>query len=169
MSCQRDGGTPESSGRALGRSTLGRGDESGSVLVEFSLVFALFVLVLYGLICFGMILAAKNSITHAAAEGARSAVGAVDDPATVDVDERVARAKAKVHESLTWFGSKYEEGDTTATVARCGAADCITVTVTYPYSARPIVPPAPGLGLVTPSNLSSTAVVELTDSGGAQR
>lgn len=139
------------------------GDERGSVLVEFSLVFGLFVLVIYALISFGMILAAKNSLTHAAAEGARAAVGVVDDPTTTTVDERVERAKAKVGEALDWFGSKYQAGDTTATVAACGPAQCITVRIDYPYDSRPIVPPAPGLGLVTPSNLSSTAVVELTN------
>lgn len=141
------------------------GRERGSVLVEFSLVFALFVLVLYAVICFGVILAAKNSITHAAAEGARSAVAVVDNPLTPG-DEREERARTKVNDSLSWFGSRYEPGDTAAAVAPCDAAvpagpDCITVTITYPYSSRPIVAPPPGLGLVTPSDLTATAVVEL--------
>lgn len=138
-------------------------DERGSVLVEFAFVFALFVLVIYAIISFGVILAAKNSITHAAAEGARAAVGAVDDPMTVDVDEREERAKKKVGESLAWFKSRYEPGDTTASIAQCADStrDCITVTITYPYDTRPIVAPPPGLGLVIPSKLVSTAVVEL--------
>ena len=136
--------------------------ERGSVLVEFSLVFALFVLLIYGLVSFGVILAAKNSLTHAAAEGARAAVAVVDDPMTAD-DERIERAKEKVGQALDWFGSRYEPGDTTASIAPCGTAECITVKITYPYSTRPIVQPPPGLGLVIPSNLTSTAVVELTD------
>lgn len=144
------------------------GTERGSVLVEFSFVFALFMLVIYALITFGMILATKNSLTHAAAEGARSAIGAVDDPLTPTVDERVETAKSQVADSLKWFGSKYQPGDTSASVARCSPSDpvdlsdCITVTVTYPYESRPIVPPAPGLGLVTPSEFTSTAVVRLS-------
>ena len=142
-------------------------DERGTVLIEFSLVFGLFVFVLYALICFGMILATKNSLTHAAAEGARSAIGVVDDPATPLVDEREARARARVAESLSWFGSRYQPGDTAVTIGSCGptappTAQCITVTITYPYETRPVIPPAPGLGLVTPSQLTSTAVVELT-------
>ena len=148
-------------GAEAGRSA--GGDERGSVLVEFSLVFGLFVLVIYALISFGMILAAKNSLTHAAAEGARAAIGVVDDPATVGVDERVEKARTKVGEALDWFGSKYQAGDTTATVAACGSAECITVEIVYPYDSRPIVPLMPGLGVVTPSNLTSTAVVELTN------
>lgn len=136
--------------------------ERGSVLVEFSLVFALFVLVIYAVISFGVILAAKNSLTHAAAEGARAAVAVVDDPMTAE-DERELRAEEKVDQALDWFGAKYDPDDTEASIAACGAAECITVKITYPYSTRPIVPPAPGLGLVLPSNLTSTAVVELTD------
>jgi Flp pilus assembly protein TadG len=137
-------------------------DERGSVLVEFSLVFALFVFLIYGLITFGVILAAKNSVTHAAAEGARAAVAIVDDPMTAD-DERILRAKEKVGQALDWFGARYEPADTTATIAPCGTAQCITVKITYPYTTRPIVQPPPGLGLMIPSNLTSTAVVELTD------
>ena len=136
------------------------------MLIEFSLVFGLFVFVLYALICFGMILATKNSLTHAAAEGARSAIGVVDNPVTLD-DERVVRAQDRVAKSLSWFGSRYQPGDTQATVGSCGApappsAQCITVTITYPYETRPVIPPAPGLGLVTPSSLTATAVVELS-------
>lgn len=141
--------------------------ERGSVLVEFSFVFALFVLVIYALISFGMILAAKNSLTHAAAEGARAAIGTVDDPLTVGVDERVVRAETQVTRSLSWMGSKFQPGDASAVIQGCDPAvpagsQCITVTITYPYATRPIVPPAPGLGLVTPKSLTSTAVVELT-------
>ena len=139
-----------------------RRDEAGSVLVEFSLVFALFVLVIYGLISFGVILAAKNNITHAAAEGARAAVAVVDDPMTGD-DERMLRARERVGQALAAFGDRYDPADTDVSIGTCGTAECITVKITYPYSERPIVPPAPGLGLVIPSNLTSTAVVELTD------
>lgn len=145
-----------------------RRGERGSVLIEFSFVFGLFVFVLYALISFGMVLAAKNSLTHAAAEGARSAVGVVDDPATPLVDEREERARLQVGQSLDWFGSKYQPSDTTATVKSCNGTlpvtvpACIFVDITYPYDTRPIVPPAPGLGVVIPSKLSSTAVVELS-------
>jgi Flp pilus assembly protein TadG len=137
------------------------------VLVEFSFVFVLFVLVIYALISFGMILATKNSLTHAAAEGARAAISVVDDASTPAVDEREVRALDQVSDSLDWLGDKYQPGDASANVAACDAAvpagpKCITVTITYPYDTRPIVPPAPGLGLVTPDTLTSTAVVELT-------
>lgn len=145
-----------------------RRGERGSVLVEFSLVFGLFALIIYALITFGMILAAKNSITHAAAEGARSAIDVPALPAATLNARREEQAKTVVANSLSWFGSDYQSSDTTATVARCDASnpadltECITVTITYPYEERPIIPPAPGLGLVTPENFTSTAVVKLS-------
>lgn len=159
MDCQRGAGDGWEGRRGAARPTRG---ERGTVLVEFALVFALFVLIIHALIVFGMILATKNSLTHAAAEGARAAVGAVDDPMTAGVDERVERARIKVNDSLSWL-DQYDPADTTAAVNPCasGSSDCITVTITYPYSSRPVVPSPPGLGLVIPTNLTSTAVVEL--------
>lgn len=141
--------------------------ERGSVLVEFSFVFVLFVLVIYALVSFGLILVTKNSLTHAAAEGARAAISVVDDPLTLTVDEREKRAKDRVNTTLDWLGPKYDPNDTSADIAACDAAlpagpQCITVKIVYPYETRPIVPPAPGLGLVTPKTLTSTAVVELS-------
>ena len=138
------------------------------MLVEFSLVFGLFAFIIYALVTFGMMLAAKNSLTHAAAEGARAAIDVSELPAGTLNARREDEAKAAVARSLAWFGNKYQPGDTTASVAKCDPSnpadltDCITVTITYPYESRPIVPPAPGLGLVTPATFSSTAVVKLS-------
>jgi Flp pilus assembly protein TadG len=134
-------------------------DESGAALLEFSLVFGIFVFILYGLIAFGSMLALKQSITSAAAEAARSTVGMTDDTAAE------AAALAVVTDRLDWLGAKYDPGDVTADVAACPAPTsgrCITVTITYPYSTRPLVPPAPGLGLLTPDTFGSTAVVQIS-------
>ncbi|MGI8686897.1 MAG: TadE/TadG family type IV pilus assembly protein [Acidimicrobiales bacterium] len=149
-----------------GRARQARDDE-GSVLVEFSFVFVLFVLVIYALVSFGMILATKNSLTHAAAEGARAAISVIDDLSTPAVDEREQRALDQIGTTLDWLGGKYQPADASADIAACSAAlpagpQCITVRIIYPYETRPIVPPAPGLGLVTPKTLTSTAVVELS-------
>jgi Flp pilus assembly protein TadG len=137
--------------------------EEGVVLIEFAFVFALFVFILYSLIAFGSAMALKQSVTHAAAEGARAAVGVVDDPNTA-TDERVTAAKNDVKDSLDWIGSKYDPNDVTAAVAKCAStpsANCITVKITYPYKDKPIVPSAPGLGVVMPDTMTSTAVVKV--------
>src|SRR5438270_9596571 len=66
--------------------------ENGVELLEFALVIPIFVFVLYGLIAFGLMLSAKQTVTNAAAEGARAAVGASGDP--------VAAARSKVGSAM---------------------------------------------------------------------
>jgi Flp pilus assembly protein TadG len=132
------------------RRNLLRRDQSGVALVEFALVVGLFVFILYGLISFGMILATKQRVTNAAAEGARAAVGAADSAAAISA------ATARVTSSGLPAGSYTAN----YTPAACGSNQCITVTITYDLQNHPVVPPAPGLGLVTPNTISSTAVVQ---------
>ena len=136
-----------------------RRDESGAALLEFSLVFGLFVFILYGLIAFGMILALKQSVTNAATEAARSAVGCSSpcDP--------VSKATTTAQNRLNWLSSSQKAAlQITPTVATCagGSGQCITVVVTYPYKGHELVPPAPGLGLVTPDSISTTSTVQIT-------
>ena|SRR5579864_6008618 len=131
-------------------------------MLEFALVIPIFIFVLYGLITFGMMLSAKQTMTHAAAEGARAAVGAApNDAAEIQAaHDRVASAMQSV--------SQYKVDDPGAFQANvdwCSGSSgprCITVTITYDYAAHPIVPPAPGLGLVTPDKLTSKAVVQVS-------
>ena len=130
--------------------------------------------VLYALIAFGMMLALKQSVTSAAAEGARAVVGVVDDPATAGVDERVVRAQTTVANRLGWLGSKYQPSDLTVSWYNTSTGACdvpaggtppspptICVKISYPYDSRPLIPTAPGLGLITPSTLGSEARVQV--------
>jgi len=131
-------------------------------MLEFALVIPIFVFVLYGLIAFGVMLSGKQTITHAASEGARAAVGAApNDAAQIDA------AKKRVKDAMSSL-SQYNVDDPaefSAVPAQCPAPSlqrCITVTVTYPYSDKPLVPEAPGLGLVMPNTLKSVAVVQVS-------
>jgi len=67
----------------------------------------------------------------------------------------VTAATARVTAALGAAGSYTP----TYSTAACGPNQCITVTITYDLQNHPVVPPAPGLGLVTPNTISSTAVV----------
>ncbi len=131
------------------RQLLGR-DQRGAALVEFALVIGLFVFIIYGLVAFGMILATKQRVTNAAAEGARAAVGQTSSAGAVSA------ATARVQTALGMPGAYAPVYSTAA----CGSNQCITVTITYNLATNPVVPPAPGLGLVTPNTVSSTAVVQ---------
>ena len=135
-----------------------RGDESGAALVEFALVVGLFVFILYGLIWFGMMLALKQGVTNAAAEGARSAVGLTGAAAQ-------AKAQATVAQRLDWLGSKFDPADVTVALpAPCvgGGGTCITVSIAYPWEERPLVPAAPGLNFVAVENIASEATVQIS-------
>jgi Flp pilus assembly protein TadG len=138
--------------------------ENGVEMLEFALVIPIFVFVLYGLIAFGLMLSAKQTVTNAAAEGARSAVGAAGNSAA-----QIAAAQAKVDSAMKSYSGYdvHNPKDFNAAVAPCdpnnqSGPSCITVKVTYPYSDHPLVPPAPGLGLLMPDTLSSTAVVQVS-------
>lgn len=152
--------------RAVSRRTrpyrrLMRRDESGVAILEFALVAIPFFFILYGLITFGMILALKQSVTNASAEAARSAVGAAD------FSTAATKAKASAVQRLGWLGSKFNANDAAQftteevdCVASSGAKDCIKVTIAYQYDDNPLVPPAPGLGLFVPSQISSQSTVK---------
>ena len=75
-------------------------------------------------------------------------------------------ARARVDSALNWLGSKYDsttdlQVDPPTFCTGASGPKCITVKITYPYATRPIVPPAPGLGLVTPDNFRSEARVQV--------
>lgn len=136
-------------------------DERGAALLEFSLVIGIFVLVLYALITFGMMLALKQSLTNAAAEAARSAVGITDDAIAMST------AQAEAESRLDWLSAAQQAAvvitPTVLDPCPSGTGRCLRVVVTYPYAGNELVPPAPGLGLFIPSSFGSTAVVKITD------
>lgn len=139
--------------QARSRLRMSRRDESGAALVEFALVVGIFMLVLYGLVSFGMILATKQRITNAAAEAARSAVGAPDP---------VAAATARVTQLLGPAApvGGYTPSYVTGICSAPNTGQCITVSIVWDWAGHPIVPHAPGLGLVTPPTFASSAVVQ---------
>ena len=124
--------------------------------MEFALVVGLFVMILYGLIYFGMALATKQRVTNAAAEGARSAVGAAS------AADAQTMAQNRV---LALLGTPAGRYTVTPVAAPCIVAaptgpQCITVTIAWDWDNHPSVPAAPGLGLAPVNTLGSTAVVQ---------
>lgn len=142
--------------------------DRGAAALEFALVAVLLMMFIYGIAAYGVVLATKNNVTHAAAEGARSALSVADLPAATLDARRITQAQNAVATRLSYLGSRYQASDTSATIGLCNPSDpadttrCITVTVNYPWSARPIIPSAPGLGIILPDNLRATAVVRLS-------
>ncbi len=126
-------------------------------MLEFALVFVLFAFLVYGLIAYGMILATKQRVTNAAADGARSAVGAANWP------DAKTRAEQRIHDALgpeTAYTAQITNG--LCNPVNPLSPSCITVELTYHYGDHPIVPVPefPGLHLFTPDTFGSKAVVQ---------
>jgi Flp pilus assembly protein TadG len=153
-------------------------DERGAELIEFALVVVLLITLLYGIITYGLILGAQATITQAAADAARSGI--------VSSSTSVATAEAQACTDVGWM-NKTCGNPVTFNTSNCtfspNPADaitafactepcpsnsgnsvntCLAVTVSYNYSATPLFPELPGLGVITPSTISSTNVLQLS-------
>jgi len=106
-------------------------DETGLAAVEFALVAPVFVMLLFGIIIFGVHFGTWLAVNQAAAEGARASV------AGIDLDERRTLATDTAQAVLKAYGPIL--GDTGWTVeAKASSADprLFEVTVTYDQAAR---------------------------------
>ncbi|WP_293780034.1 TadE/TadG family type IV pilus assembly protein [uncultured Oxalicibacterium sp.] len=149
-------------------------NQKGASAIEFALVFPLFFLIFYAIISYGMIFVAQQSLTMAAAEGARAALRHVENSSENTIEqarENNARQAAVGPQSVAaWLGTVnltfqpepepcvYDTAPNPA-----DRAQCYRVTVSYPYAQRPLVPVllGPLMGFAIPQTLSSTAVIQL--------
>ena len=106
-------------------------NEKGGSLVEFALIAPLLIIILFGIIEFGVLIYDKAMLTNACREGARAGI-VFSDPRISDAEiESVVRGYCEAH--LISFGS-----GTTLTVPapiRTGnaAGDSLTVTANYDF------------------------------------
>lgn len=124
-------------------------------MVEFSIVFVLFMFLLWAIVSYGFIFALEQSMTHAAAEGARTAVGS-------DPGFETFVADSVVDDQLDWLGNKATHVVVSSTTAPCDydtTEDCLTVSVTYPYQSQPLIPAL--FSVLTPAELQTQATVQL--------
>ena len=151
--------------------------ERGAALVEFAFAFGVMAIFLSGIITFGIVLAAKQTSTQGASEGARAAVTepyTEADLATPETSLPVKAALAQAERSLGWLDRTCDaDGDSMeceATLFKCPTdpddpaspeRDCISVTVIFDYHDDPIIPVMPFMNNVLPDTITSTAVVAL--------
>jgi len=139
-----------------------RHDQRGAAVVEFAIASVVLLVLLFGIIEYGYVLSFKQSLTQAAAEGAR--VGAVGGDATT-VLAAVNRAAGAFHQTCNTGGGlscKNGAGATTLSSTTCGSYSCITVEVSYDWKNYPLLPKFPGLGLLLPDTLKSTSVARVS-------
>jgi Flp pilus assembly protein TadG len=137
--------------------------------------FLFFFLVVYGLLTYGFIFMAQQSLNLAAQDAARAAVQWPEgtDPMTA----RASAAMAVAANRTAWVSAM---GSSTTAVAVCAApgtalsaqgggkcsgdaldADQMEVVISYPYDASPLIPKLPGIGLITPQVLQARATTRL--------
>jgi hypothetical protein len=156
----------------LERGTLGEDDvanrlagrridqERGAAMVELVVSIMVLVVIVFGIVSYGVILSFKQSMTQAAAEGARA--GAMGTATTA-----VGLATPSAAKSLGAFGKTCGSGGLTCTftVQPCvpgpPSAKCIEVDLLYDYAGHPLMPPLPFISAFLPDTLRSTSESEV--------
>ncbi len=134
----------------------------GSTAVEFAVLFPLFFIIFYAIVTFSLIFVAQQNLTFAAEEGARVALNFL--PASDLPDALKKRKEAACTAALSVSGWLADASSCDATPNPCAydaSMQCITVTLAYHYSTRPLVPPLPLLDVALPTQLTGTAVIQL--------
>ncbi|MEO9324901.1 TadE family protein [Nocardioides sp. C4-1] len=151
----------------IGRRRRGQRSERGAAALEFALVMPFLLLLVFGIISYGMMLSLRQSMSQAATEGARAAA------VTLNASQKQTEGYASVNDALNSFGVSCASGTLRrggASVGTCAVSSpgactpaagagiqCVTVSLVYNYRDHPLVPSFPGLGVVLPETLSYSA------------
>ncbi len=104
---------------------------SGTSVVELAICLPLLLMIVFGIIEFGLILYDKAMITNASREGARA--GIVFSAPKISEAEIKTVVENYCHDHLASFGSG-SAVSVVVTGAEGAAGSALTVTVTYPYT-----------------------------------
>lgn len=135
-------------------------DERGAATVEFAVMVIPLLILVYGIITYGYMLSFRQSISLAAAEGARAA--AVAPAGTSDAD-RQQRALDAVDRTIG-YGVDCTSAALTCTATidpACADYGCITVRLDYDWASDPLIPEF-GFGPVTPNHLVYETAAEVS-------
>lgn len=144
-------------------------DESGTAMLEFTLISVLLLTIVFGIINFGLILSFKQDMTRAAAEGARAA--AVAYPAS----GAVAAGTAATQEAVQGFNKTCDVGGLTCLVRQHDCSDpvpdtnddqpkvpnCVQVDLIYDYASYPLLVAVPLIKPFLPSQIRATSDARL--------
>lgn len=127
-------------------------NDRGAVAAEFALLLPVFLLILFGIIEFGMLMYGREVVTNAAREGARA--GIVQGPPKRTSGEITTIA----NNYLT--GTGINQADVTFTPAGVGLASPNMLTVTAVYNYNFLIPYIPAvIGIPNPLVITTQAVM----------
>jgi Flp pilus assembly protein TadG len=136
-----------------------RGDR-GAAAVEFALVLVPLMLIVFGIISFGMMLSFRQTLSQAATEGARAAA------VQIDATKRSTDAVTAVNDAmgdLSFQAATCGSGGLTCEVTEstCGDAQCVTVELSFAYEANAAIQ-VPLDGALIPDDLVYSATVRVS-------
>jgi len=149
--------------------------QRGAYATEFALVFLLFFAVVYGLITYGLIFTAQQSLNLAAQDGARAALrwqqGGEPLLARAAAARDVALDRARWVQAMAGAGAlQVAVCDAGGLLSGNGACSgqalpdrALEVVLRYPYAQAPLVPTFSRL--LVPGALASRSIVRLFDAG----
>jgi Flp pilus assembly protein TadG len=139
-------------------------DEQGAALVEFAFVFLLFLVLVFGMIDFGVGINTLTKITNGSREAARQGIVGASE---AEMDAMVRAMWSELDQDALTIAITCEKpddslctGDATAgDLANAESGDSLVVTVDYVYS---MITPLPRLiGMGTTMDLSSTSEMRI--------
>lgn len=142
--------------------------QRGVAALEWALVFPVLFLMMYGMLSYGMILAAQHSLAQSAAEGARAALrfDSANDAAATRTTAACAMAKQGVRwlEQISGYGIACKTQMEPMVSCQlppslANVVHCMSVSLSYDYAAKPILPRLPLLP--TPQRLTGMAVTQI--------
>ena len=155
------------------------GRDRGAVILEFAIVAALFMTLLWGIIAYGVIFAVQQNMTHGASEAARATItqgepnrvpdpccptyGVIDDNGADTLAIEAFAMNLVTTDQLDWHPDLVANATVTVDVHECDydqALDCLTVEITYPWGTAPIVPVL--FDVAVPDVLEASATVQLS-------
>lgn len=129
--------------------------ESGAELIEFAIAFPLLLLMVAGILDFGMLMRTYEVVVNASREGAR--VGVLQDYAC---QHDPIKARTDQFLSASGLSSVDPVVTTTALTTSAGTFNACSVQLTYPYNFVPLAGVAPFFGgNFTSINLTSATVM----------
>ena len=119
-------------------------------MVEFAFVVVLLIALLYGIISYGLILAAQSTITQAAADGARAGIVQSSTASCGPLAPPAPSPPPRARPPATWAGWTRARAATAGTTITCVATEaacpsnannqCLTVTVIVQLQLEPALP-----------------------------
>jgi len=123
--------------------------QDGSVILETALMIAVLLMLTFGMVDFGRVMYASNSLVSAAREGARA--GAVQSPVDAAAIKAIAESRFN---SFTFGGDNLKDADVAVTDNSGSSPPSVKVVITYSF--KWITPMARLMGWTSGASFAST-------------